>query len=670
MEQDDCDENIIFEDDEEEDEGYLFGAQEPDWEAEEDVDLETANEDPNEPDVPDPYDAVYANVPNMKHMLKPEASCEHCNAKKFESEPPGFCCRSGKIHLSTPETPPELVRLWSSSDADARHFRANIRYFNGHFSFTSMYCKLDRVTTDVRNCGIYTFRAHGQIYHNIRSFCKEDGREPGHLELYFYDDDPSLEHRLRKCCEKFAQEDREVIQRLKDILHGINPYSENLRSMGQGSEHRGQFDNSIVLQGKDRPIHGIRSYHGCYDALSYPLFFPRGELGWHNCIPKVGVTEAEVNKARAICKAHANGGGDDDAGSAGNKCVSVRDYYCYKFQMRPGIFNPILYGNRLFQQFAVDTYVKIESSRLDYIRNNQDILRADLYQGLVDSWRMGVEDADEVGKRTVLSPTFIGGPRNMRRRYMDAMALVRKFGKPDIFLTMTCNPNWDEIKNELYPGQSPQDRPDLVTRVFRAKLEELKKMLMEKDILGKVHAFVYVVEFQKRGLPHAHFLLIMQRKYKITCPEQYDLLISAELPNKKKYPNLYRMVTKHMMHGPCGTLNPLCPCTRGRTSCKNRYSRPFCDSTSQGKDSYTIYWQRDDGRKEIIRGHILDNQWVVLYNPCLLHTFNCHINVEPCSSIKSVKYLFKYIYKGHDRASVAVREAGKKDDKGNVDEIT
>ncbi|XP_072150844.1 uncharacterized protein [Setaria viridis] len=552
MEHDDCDENIIFEDDEEEDEGYLFGGQELDWEADEDVDLETANEDPNEPDVSDPYDAVYANVPNMTDMLKPEASCEHCNAKKFESDPPGFCCRSGKIHLSTPETPQELVRLWSSSDADARHFREHIRYFNGHFSFTSMYCKLDSVTTDVRNCGIYTFRAHGQIYHNIRSFGKEDGHEPGHLELYFYDDDPSLEHRLRKCREKSAQEDREVIQRLKDILHGINPYSENLRSMGQvdnledyhvelnldqrldqrtynvpltsevaavwieGSERRGQFDNSIVLQGKDRSIHGIQSYHGCYDALSYPLFFPRGELGWHNCIPKVGVTEAEVNKARAIRKARADGGGDDDAGSAGNKCVSVCDYYCYKFQMRPGIFNPILYGNRLFQQFAVDTYVKIESSRLDYIRNNQDILRADLYQGLVDSWRIGVEDADEVGKRTVLSPTFIGGPRNMRPRYMDAMALVRKFGKPDIFLTMTCNHNWDEIKNELYPSQSPQDRPDLVTRVFRAKLEELKKMLMEKDILGK-------------------------RKYKITCPEQYDLLIFAELPNKKKYPDLYRM---------------------------------------------------------------------------------------------------------------------------------
>ena len=57
--------------------------------------------------------------------------------------------------------------------------------------------------------------------------------------------------------------------------------------------------------------------------------------------------------------------------------------------MRPGIFNPILFGKHLFQQFAVDTYIKIESSRLDYIQNNQDSLRADLYQGLVDSLNAG-----------------------------------------------------------------------------------------------------------------------------------------------------------------------------------------------------------------------------------------------------------------------------------------
>jgi ATP-dependent DNA helicase PIF1 len=160
------------------------------------------------------------------------------------------------------------------------------------------------------------------------------------------------------------------------------------------------------------------------------------------------------------------------------------------------------------------------------------------------------------------------------------MALGRKYGKPDIFLTMTCNPNLDEIKNEMFPGQSAQDRPDLVTLVFKAKLEAMKKMLLKKDILGKVQAYVYVVEFQKRGLPHAHFLLIMKRKWKLTCSEKYDRLICVELPNKKKYLELYKMVTKHMMHGPCGVLNLNCLCTKGRSSCKNHYPRPFANSTS------------------------------------------------------------------------------------------
>ena len=108
---------------------------------------------------------------------------------------------------------------------------------------------------------------------------------------------------------------------------------------------------------------------------------------------------------------------------------------------------------------------------------------------------MLVRVADAIGK--VLSTSFIGGPRDKRRRYMDAMALVRKYGKPNVFLTMTCNPNWDEIRQELYPGQTPQDRPDLVVRAFRAKLEELKNKLLQKGILGKVRAYVYVAEFQK-----------------------------------------------------------------------------------------------------------------------------------------------------------------------------
>ena len=73
----------------------------------------------------------------------------------------------------------------------------------------------------------------------------------------------------------------------------------------------------------------------------------------------------------------------------------------------------------------------------------------------------------------------------------------------------------------------------------------MKKKLTKEDILGKVRTYVYVVEFQKCGLPHAHFLLIMQNKYKLMCPEQYGLLISAEILDKK-YPQVHKMVIMHI----------------------------------------------------------------------------------------------------------------------------
>jgi hypothetical protein len=47
-----------------------------------------------------------------------------------------------------------------------------------------------------------------------------------------------------------------------------------------------QFDRGICLHGNDQQVTRIQSYNASYDHLSYPLFFPRGELGWHTDIPK------------------------------------------------------------------------------------------------------------------------------------------------------------------------------------------------------------------------------------------------------------------------------------------------------------------------------------------------------------------------------------------------
>jgi hypothetical protein len=113
-------------------------------------------------------------------------------------------------------------------------------------------------------------------------------------------------------------------------------------------------------------------------------------------------------------------------------------------------------SSRLFQQYVVDNYIKIETSRLRWLRLNQTQIRSDLYKGLSDSIAGGETDAANVGQKTILPSSFVGGPRDMQMRYHDAMALVQRFGKPDVFVTVTCNPFWPEIVECLYPGQTAQ----------------------------------------------------------------------------------------------------------------------------------------------------------------------------------------------------------------------
>ena len=75
------------------------------------------------------------------------------------------------------------------------------------------------------------------------------------------------------------------------------------------------------------------------------------------------------------------------------------------------------------------------------------------------------------------------------------MAIVREYGKPDLFITVTCNPKWPKIKKELLPNQKPSDRPDLIARVFKLKLGAITHDLFARGVLGKVIANVHVIEF-------------------------------------------------------------------------------------------------------------------------------------------------------------------------------
>ncbi|XP_074314477.1 uncharacterized protein LOC141649693 [Silene latifolia] len=406
----------------------------------------------------------------------------------------------------------------------------------------------------------------------------------------------------------------------------------------------------------------ILHYYGCYDPLQYPVLFLYGETRWHQSIYRYQIGHRMRQQYSTFPINEVLVQSTDDLLEAEEqgqllflvlilhsailiflhiqliliKKVSCREYYCYRLQIRITDTSILLRSGRLLQQYVVDMYIKLETTHLDFIRFNQKVIRAELYQGIIDSYNSGETHAANIGHRFILPASFIGCDRDMRHRYLNAMCLP-------------------EIECELLPHDEAQNRPDLVTQVFRAKLIELKKAIVKRKLFRNVAGYVYVVEFKKRGLPHAHFLIILDSASKIRSPEHYDLHVCAEIPDESTNPHLYTAVVKHMMHGPCGIDFPSNPCMRNR-QCKNHYPRDFCDFTMNGRNSYPIYRRREDGRFFYIRESWIDNRWVVPYNPFLLARFDCHLNVEVCSMIKAVKYLYKYVYKGHDQISIALTD--------------
>ena len=242
----------------------------------------------------------------------------------------------------------------------------------------------------------------------------------------------------------------------------------------------------------------------------------------------------------------------------------------------------------------------------------------------------------------------------MHQRTQDAMVYVRKYGRPDLFITFTCNPKWPEIVSTLFPGQIASDRHDVVARVFHEKHKKLMWLLTKGELFGKLICWMTTTEWQKRGLPHTHTLVWCVNKIPTS---QMDDMICAELPDPHADPILYETIKTQMLHGPCGTINPASLCMENG-KCKKRYPRAALQETQTGHDGYPRYRRRlpEDGGQTCmltLRGGVqveVDNTWVVPHNKVLCKTFNAHINVESCSSIKSIKYVCKYVNKGSDMA--------------------
>lgn len=225
----------------------------------------------------------------------------------------------------------------------------------------------------------------------------------------------------------------------------------------------------IILETQSGKLQRITELHASYLGLQYPLLFPYGEDGYR---PDVR---------------HRDRGGSQ---SAKRDRVTIREFLCFRLQTRKYEAQTLLRSRRLFQQFVVDGYSMMESERLCFIRKNPKKLRMDKYNNLHQT-----SDPDQQsqgsnrGKRIILPSTFVGGRRYMDQLYFDGMAICGFVGFPDLFLTFTCNPNWPEIQRLLRPlNLKPQDRPDIMSRIFKIKFNQLMTDLNKNKIFGRVLA--------------------------------------------------------------------------------------------------------------------------------------------------------------------------------------
>jgi len=454
-----------------------------------------------------------------------EYTCRCCQAKVWYQERtrltcnpinPKFsiCCGDGKVVLPLlTQPPPLLVQLMDYNGGQrSKFFRKHLKLINAMFAFTSTGGNIHIGINDGR--GPYAFRLNGHNHHRIGTLLPthEDGR-PRFAQLYINDTENEVENRFYAlhCRLPLAADDRLLRILVSELIQMLNQHNRlvqvfrmvrdrlaegsmqpvTLRLLGTRRRDGRQYnlptaseiaalipgdgnptDNRdiIVQERGSENVRRISELHPSFMALQYPLLFPYGEDGYHIKIP---LSRSDNRR----------------------EFVSLREYYAYRLHTRLDDGGVLLKGGRLFHTFIVDAYAAVLDHDLNWYKLNQNAIRAELYNGLQDRITSGETNLDTIGRRIILPSSFTGGPRHMVQQYQDAMAICRWAGTPDLFVTMTCNPRWPEIERfvqQHYPGQPPVDRPELVTRMFKIKLEELMKDIRKENYFGPVKAGINI----------------------------------------------------------------------------------------------------------------------------------------------------------------------------------
>ncbi|KAL8090223.1 hypothetical protein AgCh_039626 [Apium graveolens] len=522
-------------------------------------------------------------VPKCYSTLGPPTeTCCKCNVVMWKEERSNkdvtkgtlkfsLCCSQGQIKLPPiPATPTYLNHLYSHPRKNI-NFKRNIRLYNAIFTFTSMGGKVDHSVNYGR--AAYVYRLNGQNHHVFGSLIPDEGDDPKFCQLYIYDTKHEVDNRMKWVkvddgepidteinVEGLVQMLDESNQLVKIFCYARDRFKEQpvrdfkiklkICRAQNGRENLigpsdevacvmvGDIDTTvddkdlivekkindnlkyIIMQKCGKPLERISSIHPSLMALQYPLLFPLGEDGYHNEIPKAIL---ERKKADELPTYHLIQKNQTLVVLSSNKIINE------------GLH--VRLAGRLYQQ-------------------------SDLYKSIAKKVVSGTTDASNVGKGYVFPANFLGSRRYMQQNFQDALAICCAVGHPDIFLTMTTNPLWDEIFQmmKIMPGCSARDSP----------------------------------EFQKHGFPHVHMLIWLDFESKKKLSSNVDTFVSVDIPDPITDPVSYEAVKSLMIHGPCGLQNTKSPCMNN-CRCTKHFPKKYCRETYFDQSGFLIYRRYNTG---------------------------------------------------------------------------
>jgi hypothetical protein len=448
-------------------------------------------------------------------------------------------------------------------------------------------------------------KIQGRVYHRLL-----DSRFQGQVRFLIYDaaagrqaaDEQQLNRRCVRTLRNFFGEHNPHFKALMQFATSANEHNTQNISVHLSRHHQvdevaalvpshayeQQNPKVIVVYNKtNRQPEFIDDDNPLYEPLSYPILFPTGEPGWTRArnkqLPLLRYLRTRLLMPdRSLSK------------PSENRVLN-------RFDVLP----------RLGQVYFVDGVSRMLDEQLQWVATHQ----ADIH----------AQDFDNT--RTIVPESIHGSYRHRRALTLNALTLLTKYGKPTIFLTLTCNPRWEEIVTELLPGQTAYDRPALTARVFNCKLRILLDFLRNGNLFGPVEYEVRVIEFQQRGLPHCHLVMrFKQRSLEAAMPdcEWIDAFINATIPEENDDAELHNLVTEHMVH------HHKHICTGDDGTCSRGFPKPMASHTSIDSHGYPQY-----------RRPTMQDTMVVPYNPTILRLWRGHANLEYAATVNIVLYLYK-----------------------------